>query len=90
MINKTREINKNYFFREILKRIADSCNGLLITGLIIDDGLITYDLIDEDNEISVSLILSDDHGCFPRVEKIITTCNSSDLNVINGILNMFN
>ena len=91
MITKKNKIERRYLYREILNKIAKHTNGMIIEGLLIDDGLISYELVDEYKELEISLILSDDAGAFPKVKEIIITTSDSfnDIGVINNLLNMF-
>ena len=91
MITKKNKIGKRFLYREILNKIAKNTNEMIIEGLLIDDNLITYELIDEYKELDISIILSDDVGTFPKVEEIVITTsdNFNDIGVINNLLNMF-
>ena len=66
-------------------------NEMIIQGLLIDDNLITYELVDEHKELDISIILSDDVGTFPKVEEVVITTsdNFNDIGIINNLLNMF-
>ena len=91
MITKKNKINKRFLYREILNKISTHTNGMIIQGMLIDDNLITYELVDEHKEMDVSLILSEDVGTFPKVEEIVITTsdNFNDIGIINNLLNMF-
>ena len=91
MITKKNKVNKRFMYREILNKIAKNTNEMIIEGLLIDDNLITYELIDEHKELDISIILSDDVGTFPKVEEIVITAsdNFNDIGIINNLLNMF-
>ena len=91
MITKKNKIGRRYLYREILNKIAKNTNEMIIEGLLIDDNLITYELIDEYKELDISIILSDDFGTFPKVEEVVITTsdNFNDIGVINNLLNMF-
>ena len=91
MITKKNKVNKRFLYREILNKIAKNTNEMIIEGLLIDDNLITYELIDEHKELDISIILSDDVGTFPKVEEIVITAsdNFNDIGIINNLLNMF-
>ena len=91
MITKKNRIGKRYMYREILSKISKSTNGMLIEGMLIDDNLISYELIDEHKELEISIILQEDIGTFPKVEEIIITTsdNFNDIGVLNNLLNMF-
>ena len=90
MITKTKRIEKRFLYREILNKISTNTNGMVIQGMLIDDGVITYELVDEYKEVDVSLTLKDDFGTFPLgYEIIITTSdNFNDIGMINTLLNM--
>ena len=92
MITKKNRVGKRYMYREILSKISKSTNGMLIEGMLIDDNLISYELIDEHKELEISIILEEDIGVFPKVKEIIITTSDSfnDIGVINSLLNMFN
>lgn len=91
MITKKNKVQKRFLYREILNKIAKNTNEMIIEGLLIDDNLITYELVDEHKELDISIILSDDVGTFPKVEEIVITTsdNFNDIGVINNLLNMF-
>ena len=91
MITKKNKIGRRFLYREILNKIAKNTNEMVIEGLLIDDNLITYELVDEHKELDISIILSDDVGTFPKVEEIVITTsdNFNDIGVINNLLNMF-
>ena len=92
MITKTKKIGKRFMYREILNKISTNTNGMAIQGMLIDDGVITYELIDEYKEVDVSLTLKEDFGTFPVVYEIIITTsdNFNDIGMINTLLNMLN
>ena len=91
MITKKNKVNKRFMYREILNKIAKNTNEMIIEGLLIDDNLITYELVDEHKEMDISIILSEDVGTFPKVEEIVITAsdNFNDIGIINNLLNMF-
>ena len=91
MITKKNKIGKRFLYREILNKISRNTCEMIIEGLLIDDNLITYELIDEHKELDISIILSDDVGTFPKVEEIVITAsdNFNDIGIINNLLNMF-
>ena len=91
MITKKNKIGKRFLYREILNKISKNTNEMIIEGLLVDDGIITYELVDESKELDISIILSDDVGTFPKVEEIVITTsdNFNDIGVINNLLNMF-
>ena len=91
MVTKKNRVGKRYMYREILSKISKSTNGMLIEGMLIDDNLISYELIDESKELEISIILQEDIGTFPKVEEIIITTsdNFNDIGVLNNLLNMF-
>ena len=91
MITKKNKVNKRFLYREILNKISKHTNEMVIQSLLIDDGIITYELIDEHKELDISIILSDDVGTFPKVEEIVITAsdNFNDIGIINNLLNMF-
>ena len=91
MITKKNKIGKRFLYREILNKISTHTNEMIIEGLLVDDGLITYELVDEHKELDISIILSDDVGTFPKVEEIVITTSDSfnDIGIINNLLNMF-
>ena len=90
MITKTKRIEKRFLYREILNKISTNTNGMVIQGMLIDDGVITYELVDEYKEVDVSLTLKDDFGTLPLVYEIIITTsdNFNDIGMINTLLNM--
>ena len=92
MITKKNKVGKRLMYREILNKMSTHTNGMIIQGLLIDDNLITYELVDEHKELDISIILSDDVGTFPKVEEIVITAsdNFNDIGIINNLLNMFN
>ena len=91
MITKKNKIGRRFLYREILNKIATHTNEMVIEGMLIDDNLITYELVDEHKELDISIILSDDVGTFPKIEEIVITTsdNFNDIGIINNLLNMF-
>ena len=91
MITKKNKIGRRFLYREILNKIAKNTNEMIIEGLLIDDNLITYELVDEYKELDISIILSEDVGTFPKVEEIVITTSDyfNDIGIINNLLNMF-
>ena len=91
MITKKNRVGKRYMYREILSKISKSTNGMLIEGMLIDDNLISYELIDESKELEISIILQEDIGTFPKVEEIVITTSDgfNNIGIINNLLNMF-
>lgn len=91
MITKKNKIGRRFLYREILNKIAKNTNEMVMQSLLIDDGIITYELIDEHKELDISIILSDDVGTFPRIDEIVITTSDSfnDIGVLNNLLNMF-
>ena len=92
MITKKNKVERRYLYREILNKIATHTNEMVIEGMLIDDNLITYELVDEHKELDISIILSDDFGTFPLVEEVVITTsdNFNDIGILNNLLNMFN
>ena len=91
MITKKNKVGKRLMYREILNKISTHTNEMLVQGVLIDDNLITYELVDEHKELEISIILEEDIGVFPKVKEIVITTsdNFNDIGVINDILNMF-
>ena len=91
MITKKNKIERRYLYREILNKISTHTNEMLVQGMLIDDNLITYELVDEHKELEISIILEEDIGVFPKVKEIVITTsdNFNDIGVINDLLNMF-
>ena len=91
MITKKNKVNKRFMYREILNKISTHTNGMLVQGVLIDDNLITYELVDEHKELEISIILEEDIGVFPKVKEIIVTTSDSfnDIGVLNDLLYMF-
>ena len=91
MITKKKRIGKRFMYREILNKISTHTNEMLVQGMLIDDNLISYELIDEHKELEISIILEEDIGVFPKVKEIIITTSDSfnDIGVINDLLYMF-
>ena len=91
MITKKNKVGRRFLYREILNKMSTHTNEMIIQGLLVDDNLITYELIDEHKELDISIILSEDVGTFPKVEEIVITTsdNFNDIGIINNLLNMF-
>ena len=92
MITKKNRIERRCLYREILNKISTHTNEMLVQGVLIDDNLITYELVDEHKELEISIILEEDIGVFPKVKEIVITTsdNFNDIGVINDLLYMFN
>ena len=91
MITKKNKIGRRFLYREILNKISRNTNEMIIEGLLVDDGLITYELVDESKELDISIILKDDIGTFPLVSEIVITTSDgfNNIGIINNLLNMF-
>ena len=92
MITKKNKIGRRFLYREILNKISTHTNEMLVQGVLIDDNLITYELVDEHKELEISIILEEDIGVFPKVKEVVITTsdNFNDIGVINDLLYMFN
>ena len=90
MITKKNKIGRRFLYREILNKIAKNTNEMIIQGMLIDDNLITYELVDEHKEMDITIILKDDVS-FPLVEEIVITTSDkfNDIGILNNLLNMF-
>ena len=91
MITKKKRIGRRFMYREILNKISTHRCEMLVQGMLIDDNLISYELVDEHKELEISIILEEDIGVFPKVKEIVITTsdNFNDIGVINDLLNMF-
>ena len=91
MITKKNKVERRYLYREILNKISTHTNEMLVQGMLIDDNLISYELVDEHKELEISIILEEDIGVFPKVKEVVITTsdNFNDIGVINNLLNMF-
>ena len=91
MIIKKNKIQRRFLYREILNKISTHTNEMVIEGMLIDDNLITYELVDEHKELEISIILEEDIGVFPKVKEVVITTsdNFNDIGVINDLLYMF-
>lgn len=85
MLSKSIDINKAYSFREILNRISISSGDYLVTNMRINEFDISYDLINSENELSISLLLEGDTMIFPIITKLIVTLEKGDLIDLNNI-----
>lgn len=85
MFTKTLQVNKNMFFREIFHKINESAENMLISSVTIHDASINYDLLVEDNEISVTILLEGDVCIFPTVTNIVLSLENGDVTIINKI-----
>lgn len=91
MITKKNKVGKRFLYREILNKISTHTNEMVIEGVLIDDNLITYELVDEHKELEISIILEEDIGVFPKVKEVVITTsdNFNNIGVINDLLYMF-
>lgn len=85
MFTKTLEINKRFSYREIFSKINKTTNDMLISNITIDDAVITYDLISNENEVSISIVLDGDVGLYPMITKIIMSFENASVTIINKI-----
>jgi len=58
---------------------------MLISNVNINDSVISYDLISDENEISISIILDGDVSMYPIVSKIVMNFEHGDITIINKI-----
>ena len=71
MITKTKRIEKRFLYREILNKISTNTNGMVIQGMLIDDGVITYELVDEyKNSRAVAVFEPDVQKYLPSLDSI--------------------
>lgn len=92
MISKTLKVNKKMSYREIFKKIYlfEKVCGFRVCDLCIDDTCISYDLISEENEVSISLLLSGDTSSFPTVSNAVVSIEKGDLNLLYDIRLVWN
>lgn len=85
MFTKTLHVNKNMFFREIFHKINKSAENMLISNVIINESTINYDLLTDENEVSVTIILEGDICILPLVASIVLSLENADVTIINKI-----
>ena len=86
MISKTLKVNKKMSYREIFKKIYSFEEmNFKICDLCIDDTCISYDLISQENEVSVSLLLTGDVSSIPTIGDIVISIEKGDLNLLNDM-----
>lgn len=86
MISKTLKVNKKMSYREIFKKIYSFEKlDLKVCELCIDDTCISYDLILEENEVSISLLLTGDVSSVPTISDVVISIEKGDFNLLNTI-----
>lgn len=91
MISKTLKVNKKISYREIFKKIYSFEKlNFKVCELCIDDTCISYDLISEENEVSVSLLLIGDVSSVPTISDVVVSIEKGDLNLLNTIRLVWN
>ena len=85
MFNKTLQIDKRLSFREIFHKINKTTNGMLISNVNINDSVISYDLISDEYEVSISIILEGHVALYPIVSRIVMNFEHGDVTIINKI-----
>lgn len=91
MISKTLKVNKKMSYREIFKKIYSfEKMDFKICDLCIDDTCVSYDLISDENEVSISLLLSGDVSSVPTISNAVVSIEKGDLNLLNDIRLVWN
>lgn len=87
MISKTLKIDKSMCYGDIFNRIylPEKINSYDVTELHIDSNCISYDLLSNDNEVSVSLILEGEINIIPTIKEIVISIEKGDLNSFNDL-----
>ena len=83
------EVRKYMFFQKIFKNINESSCNFTISNISITDYYITYDLITDHNEISVSITIDECHSVkgLKFVEEIIVLMERKNKYLIKKIEN---
>lgn len=91
MISKTLKLNKIMSYREIFKRVYSFEDlGFKVCDLCIDDTCISYDIISDDNEVSISLLLEGEVSSVPTISDIVISIEKGELNLLNTIKSVWN
>lgn len=91
MISKTLKLNKIMSYREIFKRVYSFEDlGFRVCDLCIDDTCISYDIISDDNEVSISLLLEGEVSSVPTIRDIVISIENGELNLLNTIKSVWN
>lgn len=87
MFTKTLEINKRLCYGDIFNKIylPEKINQFKVVDLHIDEFCINYDLVSEENEVSISLLLNGDIGVIPTIKNIVISIEHGDLNLLNDL-----
>lgn len=87
MITKTLEVNKRICYGDIFNKIylPEKINKFKVVDLHIDEYCINYDLISNENEVSISLLLDGDIGMIPTIKNIVISIEHGDLNLFNDL-----
>lgn len=86
MISKTLKVNKIMSYREIFKRVYSFEDlGFKVCDLCIDNTCISYDIISDANEVSISLLLDGDINSVPTISDIVISIERGELNLLNTI-----
>ena len=87
MISKTLKINKSMCYGDIFNKIylPEKINSHKVAELHIDDNCISYDILSNDNEVSISLILEGETNIIPTIKEIVISIERGDLNLFNDL-----
>lgn len=87
MISKTLKINKSMCYGDIFNKIylPEKINSYKVADLHIDNNCISYDLLSNDNEVSVSLLLEGEINIIPTIKEIVISIEQGDLNLFNDL-----
>lgn len=87
MISKTLKMDKTMCYGDIFNKIylPEKINYYKVAELHIDNNCISYDLLSNDNEVSVSLLLEGEINIMPTIKEVVISIERGDLNLFNDL-----
>lgn len=87
MISKALEVNKSMCYADIFNKIysPEKINLYKVSDLHIDENCISYDLLSDENEVSITLLLEGEVSIIPKIKEIVISIERGDLNLFNDL-----
>lgn len=87
MISKTLEVNESMCYGDIFNKIysPEKINLYKVAELHIDENCISYDLLSDENEVSITLLLEGEVSIIPKIKEIVISIERGDLNLFNDL-----
>lgn len=81
---------QNYFtFREIFHKISTNTGDFIISNVNINENDISYDLISEENQVSITMFLQGDTIMYPYIDSLIVSMEYKDEILLRNLKRMW-